>query len=153
MVFTLNCFNDLGRCAYGTLKESIDTEKDIIYLKGNKVEINCLEDLFPFLWQASAMEGSCIDSNTKVRTSTAHFYSVKPWWHNDYDPSIIDCDKEIEKLTKKIAKGGAKDYTVERWRQNLKYAEERKDSLKEIIARLDAELEEQKLKLIEENKK
>ena len=40
MVFTLNCFNDLGRCAYGTLKESIDTEKDIIYLKGNKVEIN-----------------------------------------------------------------------------------------------------------------
>lgn len=153
MVFTLNCFNDLGRCAYGTLRESIDTEKDIIYLKGNKVEINCLEDLFPFLWQASAMEGSCIDSNTKVRTSTAHFYSVKPWWHNDYDQSIIECDKEIEKLTKKIAKGGVKDYTVERWRQNLKYAEERKDSLKEIIARLDAELEEQKLKLIEENKK
>lgn len=148
MVFTLNCFNDLGRCAYGTLKESIDTEKDIIYLKGNKVEINCLEDLFPFLWQASAMASG----NNVDHTSVAHFYSDKPWWHNDYDSSIVECDKEIEKLTKKIAKGG-KDYTVERWRQNLKYAEERKDSLKDLIARHDAELEEQKLKLIEENKK
>ena len=31
MIFTLDSFNDLGRCSFGTLKEKFDTEKDIIY--------------------------------------------------------------------------------------------------------------------------
>lgn len=148
MIFTLDSFNDLGRCAFGTLKEKFDTEKDIIFFKGKKVKITSIEDLFPYLWQATAMASR----NNGEETSVSHFYNNQPWWHNDYDKTITDCDKEIEKLTKKIAKGG-KDYTIERWRQTLKYTEERKDSLKEIIDRLDKELENQKHELIKENNK
>ena len=116
MVFTLKSYRDLGRCSYATLKES---EKNEIYLKDVKVEINKLEDLFPFLWQATAIGFY----DNKEHKSVCKFYSDKPWWHNDYDKSIEECDKEIQKLNKKIAKGGVKDKTIERWKQTIDFTE------------------------------
>lgn len=147
MIFTLKSYSDLGRCSYATLKESFDSEKDEIYLKDVKVEINKLEDLFPFLWQATAIGFY----DNKEHKSVCKFYSDKPWWHNDYDKSIEECDKEIQKLNKKIVKGGVKDKTIERWKQTIDFTEKHKSSLINLIERLDNELKEQKLKLIKEN--
>ena len=103
--------------------------------------------MFPFLWQATAIGFY----DNKEHKSVCKFYSDKPWWHNDYDKSIEECDKEIQKLNKKIVKGGVKDKTIERWKQTIDFTEKHKSSLINLIERLDNELEEQKLKLIKEN--
>ena len=147
MIFTLNCYNDLGECSYGTCRDTFDTEKDEIYLDDKKVEITRLEDLFPFLWRSVSIG---YHDNVK-HVSVSRFYSTGPWWHR-YKKSIDECGKEIANYRKKIEKGGKKESTIDRWKQNLEWTEKHRNALMDMIERLDGELEEQKKKLIEENR-
>ena len=91
MIITLKNFNDLGRYSYATLKETFDTEKDEIFDKDKKVEINSVVDLFPYLWQAPGVSGY---SEGK---SFAHFNGAGTHWHHDYDNSIKRATKDMEK--------------------------------------------------------
>ena len=50
MKVSLKGYSDLGKCAYATLMDEFDSEKDEIRLDGKKVEINTIDDLFQFLW-------------------------------------------------------------------------------------------------------
>ena len=147
MIFTLNAYRDLGRCSYGTLKETFDTEKDKIIFKGKQVEINKIEDLFPFLWQSPG----CAYHDNVEHKSVSSFYSEGTHWHHDFDDSIVRNDKEIAKLEKKIAKN-PDSHLVKKWTRDLEFCKEHNGSLKRMLKRLDEELEEQKLALIEENK-
>lgn len=144
MIITLKSFKDLGRCSYGTLLDEFDTEKDIIRLNGKKVEITKIEDLFPFLWQTAGISGHSPSG------SFAEFHSHTTHWHSDYDESVIRCDKEIEKLEKKIAKK-PDSHLVEKWKRNIENEKKHRDNLIRIMKDCDAEMEELKMKLIEEN--
>lgn len=146
MVITLKNYRDLGRCSYGTLKEEFDSEKDEIFFKDKKIEINSIEDLFPFLWQSPGVSFTDKDGH-----SHSIFYSTGTHWHHDYDDSIEKCAKEIEKYQTKIAKNPSHK-NMEKWMGNFRYEVERQQSLKRMLERLDKELEEQKKILIEENK-
>ena len=50
MKVSLKGYSDLGKCAYATLLDEFDSEKDEIRLNGKTVEIKTIDDLFPFLW-------------------------------------------------------------------------------------------------------
>lgn len=147
MIFTLKAYHDLGRCSYGTLKETFDTEKDKIIFKEKEVKINKIEDLFPFLWQSPG----CAFHDNVEHKSVSSFYSEGTHWHHDFDDSIIETEKAIAKLEKKIAKK-SDSHLIKKWTEDLKWSKERYESLKRIVKRLDEEMEEQKIKLIEENK-
>ena len=137
MIFTLKNYNDLGRCSYGTLMDSFDTEKDEIFVNGKKVEIRSVSDLFPYLWQ-SAGSGSHIDGMT-----TAHFFGPGTHWHRDYDERIKEHRKKAEKLEKMIqhtvAECDADKYVKKYYSEVESY-----QNLESLVARLDIEMEEQK---------
>ena len=154
MKFTLNSYRDLGRCSYGTLRDSFDTEKDVIHLKGERVIIESIEDLFPFLWQTPG----CAYHNNPEGKSVAAFSSKGTHWHHDYDESIKECERHIETIEKKIKKlekssDPRTSKRIEKLRETQKFDRQHADALKRICERCDAEMEELKLKLIEENKK
>ena len=52
MEIKLKSYSDCGKCSFGSLisEEGFDTDRDVIKLNGKIVEINSVEDLFPFLW-------------------------------------------------------------------------------------------------------
>ena len=144
MIITLKNFNALGRYSYATLKETFDTEKDEIFDKDKKVEINSVVDLFPYLWQTPGVSGF---SEGK---SFAHFNGAGTHWHHDYDNSIKRATKDMEKYQEKISKNpGHKN--MMKWMQSFKYEVDTKRTLTELVERLDSEMEKQKIKLIEEN--
>jgi hypothetical protein len=146
MVFTLTNYRDLGRCSYGTLMDCFDTDLHTIIDNGERVKIEKIEDLFPYLWQSP---GIACHSEGK---STAEFHGSGTHWHWDFDESIKKHEKDIEKLRKKIAKDpGSKK--VDKWNTELEFLVEHTNNLRNMLIRLDAELEEQKKRLIEENSK
>ena len=154
MKFTLNSYRDCGRCSFGTLREWYDTEKEKILLKGIEVSIEKIEDLFPFLWQSPG----CAYHNNDKGESVSNFGSVGTHWHHDYDKSIQECEKHIETIEKKIKKleksiDPRSAVRITKLRETQKWDREHADALRRICERCDAEMEEQKLKLIEENKK
>lgn len=144
MIFTLKNYNDLGRCSYGTLMESFDTEKDEIFVNGKKVEIRSVSDLFPYLWQSA---GSCIHCDGK---SSAYFYSHGTHWHHDYDKSIAEHHEKAAKLYNKMIKTSN---DAEKINIGQKYNAEVESylNLESIVNRLDDEMKEQQKNLIEEN--
>lgn len=144
MIFTLKNYSDLGRCSYGTLRDFVDTEMDEIYLNGKKVDIKTVEDLFPFLWQNPGVGGHSCGG------STASFSHTGTHWHDDFDESIADAETKIEKYTKKISKN-PDSHLVPKWKKEITYETDRKESLSRLVKNLDNEMEEQKKKLIEEN--
>lgn len=144
MIITLKSFRDLGRCSYGTLRDTFDTERDVIRLNGKQVEINKVEDLFPYLWQATGISGH------SPKGSFAEFHTHTTHWHQDFDGSIVRCEKEIEKLEKKIKKN-PDSHLVEKWKRQVEDETRHRDNLVRIMKENDTEMEEQKLKLIEEN--
>ena len=146
MIFTLKHYNDLGRCSYGTLKETFDTEKDEIYLNDEKVQINSIEDLFPFLWQSPG-----ISFGNKDGKSIAYFSSQGTHWHHDYDKSIIMRQTEINDLLKKI-KSKPDSRKIDQWRNMVDSNRNFCEMCTNMLKRLDNELEKQKLELIKENK-
>lgn len=146
MIFTLEHYNDLGKCSYATLMDSFDTELNEIYLNDKKVEITCIEDLFPFLWQNPGI------MTHNGGSTTAHFYSAGTHWHHNFDDSVDECEKEIQKLQKKIIKNPGHK-RIDHWMSQIKYESEHRTNLLKMMARLDKELEEQKQELIKENHK
>jgi hypothetical protein len=146
MIFTLRHYNDLGRCSYGTLKEKFDTEKDEIYLNEEKVQINSIEDLFPFLWQSPG-----ISFSNKEGKSIAYFSSEGTHWHHDYDRSIIMRQTEINDFLKKI-KSKPDSRKIDQWHNMVNSNRNFCEMCTDMLKRLDNELEKQKLELIKENK-
>ena len=146
MIFSLKNYHDLGRCSFGTLRDSVDTDKEDIFLAGRKVEIRSIEDLFPFLWQPA---GSWSRSGDHTVSS---FVREGTHWHHDYDDSIEKCDADIAKYEKKLAAGKfSTDRAMLKCRQNLDYTRERRDGLVRIQERLDTEMRAQMQALIAEN--
>lgn len=86
MIFNLKRFNDCGKCSYGTLRETFDTEKDLIFLEEKKVEIKNLEDLFKFLWRIPGISYREKESGK----SAAHFYGKNDAWWKDYYEGFYD---------------------------------------------------------------
>ena len=146
MIITLKAFRDLGRCSYGTLKETVDTERDVIYYNDEKVEVTCVEDLFPFLWQAPGVE-----SHTPEGT-VAHFHGTGTHWNWDYSPSIARCKYDEGKLEKRISKEKNLE-KQEKLYEKLLLVQEHRARLEDIIKRNDEEMEEIQKKLIKENSK
>lgn len=89
MKFNLKRFRDLGKCSYATLKEEFDTEKDVIYLEEKPVQINNIEDLFPFLWRCPGIAFRERDSGK----SAAHFWGKNDAWYKDYFGAFHDKEK------------------------------------------------------------
>lgn len=146
MIITLKAFRDLGRCSYGTLKETFDTERDVIYYNDEKVEVTCVEDLFPFLWQAPG-----VAVHTPEGTS-AHFHGTGAHWDWDFSPSIARCKYDERKLEKRISteKNLKKR---EKLHEKLLSTQEHRVRLENIIKRNDEEMEEIQKELIKENSK
>ena len=145
MKVCLSSFSDLGKCSYATLMDEFDSEKDIIRLRGKKVEINTLDDLFQFLWN---IPGVTSHDNVK-HTSISDFYSTGTWWEHRYGESIKEHEKEIIKLEKRIAK--AADSRKPKLRRALDSEKNSIESLKRIINTLDNEMKERKEMIRHEN--
>lgn len=154
MIIDLKPYHDCGKCSYGTLKPVFDTEKDEIRLKGAKVSIKSVKDLFPFLWcNPTVSSGNSINGTG----TTADFYGTGTWWHQRYDADIEKSKKEIDKIKKKIEKlGTPKDEKEAKrlasWKEKINWEQEMNKSLTEIMKNKDKEVEQQKQKLIEANK-
>ena len=138
-------YRDLGRCSYGTLKETFDTEKDVIYDFNTKVEITCIEDLFPYLWQAPGISGHT------PKGTYAYFQGANTHWHEDYDGSIRRCDVEVGRLKKKIDKTRNQEQ-IAKYNAEIDEILKHKARLIEIVNDSDAEMEELKQQLVEENR-
>ena len=146
MIITLKAFRDLGRCSYGTLKETFDTERDVIYCNDEKVEVTRVEDLFPFLWQAPGVLGHTPEG------AFARFHGTGAHWNWDYNPSIVRCKYDERKLEKSISK--EKNIKKrEKLQEKLLSIQEHRLRLEHIIKRNDEEMEEIQKKLIKENSK
>lgn len=145
MKFSLKKYSDLGKCAYATLMDEFDTEKNVIMLKGKKVEIKSLDDLFPFLWN---IPGTAIHDNVK-HTSVSEFSSKGTWWENRYTTSIEECQTDIKKMEKRFAK--ATDTNRKKLQAKIDYLKEHIESLRKMITSQNAEMEGQKLLLRSEN--
>lgn len=146
MIITLKAFRDLGRCSYGTLKETFDTERDIIYYNDEKVEVTCVEDLFPFLWQAPGVVGHTPEG------SFAHFHGTGTHWDFDFNPSIARCKWDERKLEKRISK--EKNLKKEgKLYEKLLHVIDHRAKLENIIKCNDEEMKKIQRKLIKENSK
>lgn len=146
MIITLKAFRDLGRCSYGTLKEIFDTERDIIYHNDEKVEVTCVEDLFPFLWQAPSVSGHTPEG------TFAHFHGTGAHWDWDFNPSIVRCKYDERKLEKLISKERNLKKR-EKLYEKLLCIQNNRVKLENIIKHNNEEMEEIQKKLIKENSK
>lgn len=138
MKVSLKGYSDLGKCAYATLMDEFDSEKDEIRLNGKKVEIKTIDDLFPFLWN---IPGIASHDNVK-HTSVSDFYSTGTWWEHRYGESIENGKQEISKLEKRLKR--AADSRKPKILQRIESEREHIESLERIIKRLDEEMEERK---------
>lgn len=146
MIITLKAFRDLGRCSYGTLKETFDTERDVIYYNDEKVEVTCVEDLFPFLWQAPGVAGHTPEG------SFAHFHGTGAHWDFDFNPSIARCKWDERHLEKRISK--EKNLKKQgKLYEKLLHIIDHRVKLENIIKRNDEEMEKIQRKLNKENSK
>ena len=145
MKVSLKGYSDLGKCAYATLMDEFDSEKGEIRLDGKKVEINTIDDLFPFLWN---IPGIASHDNVK-RTSVSDFYSTGTWWEHRYCESIENGKQEISKLEKHLKR--AADSRKPKILQRIESEREHIESLERIIKRLDEEMEERKEAIRHEN--
>ena len=78
MIFTLSAYNDLGKCSMGTNIDVFDTDKMKIFYNDKPVEINKVEDLFPFLWNIPGASTKHEDEHT------FYFYDKGYWWWHYY---------------------------------------------------------------------
>ncbi len=145
MKITLKSYSDLGRCSLGTLLEVFDTDTFDLYDYDKPVKVRSVEDLFPYLWRNAGVSGH---ANGRL---FAYFYGTDTThWHQDFDKSVKNYKLDLLKLKKKLAKA-EKPSLVAKYEREIQWDEERIESLTKMLARLDEEMEEQKLKLIEEN--
>lgn len=145
MKVSLKGYSDLGKCAYATLMDEFDSEKDEIRLDDQKVEINTIDDLFQFLWN---IPGIASHDNVK-HTSVSDFYSTGAWWEHRYGESIENGKQEISKLEKRLKR--AADSRKPKILQRIESEREHIESLERIIKCLNDEMEERKEKIRHEN--
>lgn len=145
MKVSLKGYSDLGKCAYATLMDEFDSEKDEIRLDGKKVEINTIDDLFPFLWN---IPGIASHDNVK-HTSVSDFYSTGTWWEHRYGKGIENGKREISKLEARLKR--AADSRKPKILQQIESEREHIESLERIIKCLNEEMEERKEKIRHEN--
>ena len=145
MKVSLKGYSDLGKCAYATLMDEFDSEKDEIRLDGKKVEIETIDDLFPFLWN---IPGIASHDNVK-HTSVSDFYSTGTWWEHRYGKGIENGKQEISKLEKRLKR--AADSRKSKILQRIESEREHIESLERIIKRLNEEMEERKELIRHEN--
>ena len=145
MKVSLKGYSDLGKCAYATLMDEFDSEKDEIRLDGKKVEINTIDDLFPFLWN---IPGITSHDNVK-HTLVSDFYSTGTWWEHRYGKGIENGKQEISKLEKRLKR--AADSRKPKILQQIESEREHIESLERIIKRLNEEMEERKEKIRHDN--
>ena len=138
MKVSLKGYSDLGKCAYATLMDEFDSEKDEIRLDGQKVEINTIDDLFQFLWN---IPGIASHDNVK-HTSVSDFHSTGTWWEHRYGESIENGKREISKLEARLKK--AAESRKPKILQQIESEREHIESLERIIKRLDEEMKERK---------
>lgn len=138
MKVSLKSYSDLGKCAYATLMDEFDSDKDEIRLNGKKVEINTIDDLFPFLWN---IPGIASHDNVK-RTSVSDFYSTGTWWERRYGEGIENGKQKISKLEKRLKR--ATDSRKPKILHQIESEREHIESLERIIKRLNEEMEERK---------
>lgn len=145
MKVSLKGYSDLGKCAYATLMDEFDSEKDEIRLDGQKVEINTIDDLFQFLWNIPS-----IASHDNVKhTSVSDFYSTGTWWEHRYGKGIENGKREISKLEARLKR--AADSRKPKILQQIESEREHIESLERIIKCLNEEMEERKEKIRHEN--
>lgn len=145
MKVSLKGYSDLGKCAYATLMDEFDSEKDEIRLDGKKVEINTIDDSFQFLWNIPS-----IASHDNVKhTSVSDFYSTGTWWEHRYGKGIENGKQEISKLEKRLKR--AADSRKPKILQQIESEREHIESLEHIIKCLNEEMEERKEKIRHEN--
>lgn len=145
MKFSLKSYTDCGKCSYATLMDEFDTEKDEIRLRGKKVEINTLEDLFPFLWNNPGVQAH----DNVSHKSVADFGSTGTWWDHRYIESIEDSEKEIKKLEKRLAK--ATETNKPKIQARIEYENKNIASLRRIIEWHNETMNECKEKLRHDN--
>ena len=145
MKVSLKGYSDLGKCAYATLMDEFDSEKNIILVKGKQVEIKSLEDLFQFLWNIPGVEFR----DNEHHTSNSSFCGPGTWWERRYGESIKEHEVELEKLEKRLAK--AAESRKGKIRNQITSLSEHIESLKRIIKRLNEEMEERKEMIRHEN--
>lgn len=145
MKVSLKSYSDLGKCAYATLMDEFDSEKDEIRLDGKKVEINTIDDLFPFLWNIPGMSSH---DNVK-HTSVSDFYSTGTWWEHRYGESIENGKRDISKLEARLKK--AANSRKPRILHQIESEREHIESLERIIKHLNEEMEERKERIRHEN--
>ena len=138
MKVSLKSYNDLGKCAYATLMDEFDSEKDEIRLDGKKVEINTIDDLFQFLWN---IPGIASHDNVK-HTSVSDFDSTGTWWEHRYGESIENGKRDISKLEMRLKR--AADSRKSKIQHQIESEREHIESLERIIKRLNEEMEERK---------
>ena len=144
MIIKLDGYSDLGKCSYGTLLGDFDTELHDIYLNGQYVKIEKVEDLFPFLWQHS---GISVRNGDK---EVSHFSEKGTWWRHLYEGGIKRSDKKVHYYLGKLRK--EKDI-----RKQEPIVAKIRSELAQInfvfnyITVLDERMEENKQKLIEVN--
>ena len=130
MKVSLKSYNDLGKCAYATLMDEFDSEKDEIRLDGKKVEINTIDDLFQFLWN---IPGIASHDNVK-HTSVSDFYSTGTWWEHRYGESIENGKRDISKLEARLKR--AADSRKPKIQHQIESEREHIESLERIIGHL-----------------
>ena len=145
MKVKLSTYNDIGKCAYGTLMDEFDSDRDIIRLDGKRVEINTLDDLFQFLWN---IPGVASYDNVS-HTSVADFYSTGTWWECRYTKDIKWHEKKLNELEKRIAK--ADDKKKSKLQQKIEWNRKSIESLKRLINALNEEMEKHKEMIRHEN--
>ena len=145
MKYTLKSYNDLGKCSYATLMEEFDPQRDKIFVSGVEMKIDCLEDLFPFLWQSPSVYSRNPDG------SVAHFNGPGTHWHQQFDRAQ---EKRLERVMKLDAKRCADDSDKKRTQYQSKIAEEMNDlvSIYNMLESLDKRRDRQIERLIEENR-
>ena len=138
MKVSLKGYSDLGKCAYATLMDEFDSEKDEIRLDGKKVEIKTIDDLFQFLWN---IPGIASHDNVK-HTSVSDFYSTGTWWEHLYGEYIENGKQDISNLEMRLKR--AADSRKPKILYQIESEREHIESLERIIKCLNEEMEERK---------
>lgn len=145
MIFTLKAYNDLGKCSYATLRESIDTERDKIYDDGKLVKIEKLEDLFPYLWRQPG------ELAKDEKGSNAFFNgSVTTHWHEEFDGTVKEYDDQCKSIVMEMMKKtGTEVYELS---LKLEEIDARKKVFVRMLEQCDEDMAEQQRELLEENR-
>lgn len=108
MIYNLKSYQDLGKCALGTLLDKWDTDIEEIYVfdpestdifspsNYHLVKINSLDDLFKFLWTIPTLITGRKDEDG-VRHNTYYVSSLTPWWKRPSERYTMPGSEEKEK--------------------------------------------------------